>query len=61
VNFNISWAIYAAVAALSLFVLVGFLLLPLVALAWLILVVLGAINASNGNFHRYPLTIRLIK
>ncbi len=61
VNFNISWAIYAAVAALSIFVLVGFLLLPLVALAWLILVVMGAINASNGKFHRYPLTIRLIK
>jgi len=61
VNFNISWAIYAAVAALSIFVLVGFLLLPLVALAWLILVVVGAINASNGKFHRYPLTIRLIK
>jgi uncharacterized Tic20 family protein len=61
VNFNISWSIYAAVAALTIFVLVGFLLLPLVALAWLILVILGAINASNGKFHRYPLTIRLIK
>jgi uncharacterized Tic20 family protein len=61
VNFNISWAVYMVVAAFSILALVGFLLLPLVALAWLILVVLGAINASNGKFHRYPLTIRLIK
>ncbi len=61
VNFNISWTIYMAVAAFSILALVGFLLLPLVALAWLILVILGAINGSNGKFHRYPLTIRLIK
>lgn len=61
VNFNISWSIYMAVAAFSIIALVGFLLLPLVALAWLILVIIGAINSSNGKFHRYPLTIRLIK
>jgi uncharacterized protein len=61
VNFNISWSIYMLVAAFSILALVGILLLPLVALAWLILVIVGAINASGGKFHRYPLTIRLIK
>ncbi len=61
VNFNISWMIYTAIAAFSLFVLVGFLLLPLVALAWLVLVIIAAIKASEGKFYRYPLTIRLIK
>lgn len=60
-NFNISWSIYMTVAALSLFVLVGFLLLPLTALAWLILLVMGAISASSGKLHRFPLTIRLIQ
>jgi uncharacterized Tic20 family protein len=49
------------VAAFSILALVGLLLLPLVALAWLVLVIVGAINASSGKFHRYPLTIRLIK
>jgi uncharacterized Tic20 family protein len=61
VNFNISWSIYMLVAAFSILALVGLLLLPLVALAWLVLVIVGAINASSGKFHRYPLTIRLIK
>jgi uncharacterized Tic20 family protein len=61
VNFNISWSIYMLVAAFSILALVGIVLFPLVALAWLILVILGAVNASNGKFHRYPLTIRLIR
>jgi hypothetical protein len=61
VNFNISWAIYAVVAALSIFALIGFLLLPLVCLVWLVLVVMAAIKASEGKAYRYPLTIRLIR
>jgi uncharacterized Tic20 family protein len=43
-----------------MFVLIGFLLLPLVGLVWLIFVIMAAIKASEGKFHRYPLTIRLI-
>lgn len=60
-NFNISWAIYAAVAAFSIFVLIGVFLLPAVCLAWLILVIIASIKASEGKIYRYPLTIRLIK
>jgi len=61
VNFNISWLIYGLVAALSIFVLIGFLLAPAVLIAWLILVVIAAIKASEGKIYRFPLTIRLIK
>lgn len=61
VNFNISWTIYAAVAAFSMLALVGFLLLPVVAIAWLVFVIMAAVKASDGRFHRYPLTIRLIR
>jgi uncharacterized Tic20 family protein len=61
VNFNISWFIYSVIAGLTLFILVGFLLLPIVLLMWLILVVVAAIKASEGKIYRYPLTIRLIK
>ena len=61
VNFNISWLIYGVVAGLSLFVVIGLLLLPLVALVWLILVVVASIKASEGKIYRYPLTIRFIK
>jgi hypothetical protein len=61
VNFNISWMIYTALAFLSVFALVGFLFLPLVALGWLIFVITASIKASEGKIYRYPLTIRLIK
>ena len=61
VNFNISWSIYILVAAFSILMVIGFLLLPLVSLVWLILVILGAVSASSGKFHRFPLTIRFIK
>lgn len=60
-NFNISWSIYLIVAALTMLVLIGFVLFPLVALAWLVLAIIGAVTASNGKFHRYPLTIRFIQ
>lgn len=61
VNFNISFLIYAAVAFLTVFFIIGFLLLPAVGLVWLILIIVGAIKASEGRIYRYPLTIRLIK
>lgn len=59
-NFNISWAIYMIIAGLSVFVLIGFLLLPVVFLAWVIFVIIGSIKASEGKLYRYPLTIRFI-
>ena len=59
-NFQISYSIYLAVATLSIFVLVGFLLLPILGLAWLILMIVGAVKASNGEFYRFPLTIRML-
>lgn len=60
-NFNISWTIYMIIAALSIFALIGVLLLPLAGLLWLIFVIMAAIKASEGKIYRYPLTIRLIK
>jgi uncharacterized Tic20 family protein len=60
-NFNISWTIYALVAFFSIFALIGFVLLPLVGLAWLVFVIMAAIKASEGKIYSYPLTIRLIK
>jgi uncharacterized Tic20 family protein len=61
VNFNISFMIYAVIAAFSIFALIGFVLFPLVCLVWLIFVIMAALKASEGKFYRYPLTIRLLK
>ena len=59
-NFQISASIYMLIAGLSMFVLIGFILLPIVALATLIMTIFGAIRANNGEQYRYPLTIRFV-
>ena len=59
-NFQISMTIYAIVAAVSLFAIVGFVLLPAVLITNLVLVIVAAVKTSNGEFYRYPLTIRFL-
>jgi uncharacterized Tic20 family protein len=59
-NFQISMTLYSLMAGLSLFVVIGIVLLPLVLITDLVLIIIAAIKASNGEFYRYPLTIRLI-
>ena len=59
-NFQISMTIYALLAGLSLFVIIGVVLLPLALIANLVFIIVASIKASNGELYRYPLTIRLI-
>ena len=59
-NFNISFFLYSAVAAVSLLLLVGFLLLPAVLIAWFVLVIVASVKAANGEQYRYPFTIRFV-
>ncbi len=61
VNFNITMAIASIVAAILTVVLIGFLLLPVIVIAWLIFTVIAAMKANEGVAYRYPLTLRLIK
>jgi uncharacterized Tic20 family protein len=61
VNFNLSFILYGIVSFFLIFVLVGFLILPIVLITWFVLVIVGTLNASRGEFYRYPLTIRFIK
>lgn len=67
-NFNISFTIFIVALVLATFVLffllVGILLIPVIilaALAWLVLVVVGALAASRGEAYRYPLTFRFMR
>jgi len=60
-NFQISMFIYAFIAGLLCFVIIGFFLLPIVILTDIILLIVAAIKANDGQDYRYPLTIRLIK
>jgi len=60
-NFQISVTIYTIVAAIALFLLIGFILLPAVIVFNLVCVILASIEAANGKPYRYPLCIRFIK
>ena len=60
-NFNISFFIYTAVAALSLFVCIGVVLLPVVSICYIVLMIIATIKANNGQHWSYPYIIRFIK
>jgi uncharacterized protein len=60
-NFQISMLIYNVIAAVLCLVLIGFIILPILHILNLVLVIVASIQASEGKFYRYPITIRLIK
>ena len=61
-NFHITIMIYAFWLGLLGFVSCGITWLLLIALAvfQIVCTILAAIKASNGEFYRYPLTIRMV-
>ena len=59
-NFQLSMLIYGIVSFVLIFVLVGFILLPIVGLAWLVFTIIGSVRAARGEEYRYPLTIRMV-
>ena len=61
VNFQITIAIVGLVCTMLMFALVGFLLLPVLGLYWLILTIIAGVKANEGVAYRYPFTIRFIK
>ncbi len=60
-NFQITMTIYALLACLFMFIIIGFVLIFIVILLDIILVVVAAVKANDGERYRYPLTLRLIK
>jgi uncharacterized Tic20 family protein len=59
-NFQLSILIYGIVSGVLILVLVGFILLPLVGIFWLVFTIIGSVKAGNGEDYRYPLTIRMV-
>lgn len=59
-NFQISMLIYNAVAAVFCLVLIGFVILPILWVLNAVLVIVASIQASDGKFYRYPMTIRFL-
>ncbi|HZC98813.1 MAG TPA: DUF4870 domain-containing protein [Actinomycetes bacterium] len=60
-NFNLTWLIYAVVAGVLAFVLIGIPILIALGVAYVVLVIIAAVRANNGQHYRYPLTIRFVK
>ncbi|TVR54905.1 MAG: DUF4870 domain-containing protein [Puniceicoccaceae bacterium] len=61
INFQITIFIAVLVCLLLAFVGIGFILLPVVGILWLVFVILAAIKANEGVAYRYPFNIRFIK
>jgi len=60
-NFQITMLIYNIIAGVLCFVLIGFVLLPILHVLNVVFVIIASLRASEGQFYRYPLTIRLLK
>jgi len=60
-NMQISYTVYSIVAILLCFLLIGFLLAPVVVIAWIIYVIIAGMKANEGEKYQYPYIFRLIK
>ncbi len=61
INFQITMGILFFIATLLLFVVIGCFIIPVLAIAHIILMIMAALAASEGKTYRYPFALRLIK
>jgi uncharacterized Tic20 family protein len=59
-NFHISVIIYCICCIPLTLILIGVPLLIIIGLGTLVLAIVAAVKASDGNCYRYPLTLRLV-
>ena len=57
-NFMISFAIYAAVATITI---IGIPVAIIIGILYIIFVIIATVKANNGEYWKYPLTIQFIK
>lgn len=60
-NFQLSLLIYYTIAGMSIFFLIGILLLPLLFIFSVVYTVVAGLKAQEGEDYQYPFTIRFIK
>lgn len=59
-NFQICMMIYFLTAGLLTFILIGFILLPIIFIVQLVFIIIASVKANQGENYRYPLTFRLV-
>ena len=59
-NFNISCTLYGIISLVLCLVFVGFILLFVLAIFWIIVTIIAAVKSNEGVFYRYPFCIRFV-
>lgn len=59
-NFQITVLIASFVASILIWLLIGFILLPIIWVVNIVFCIIAAIASSKGELYRYPLCLRLI-
>lgn len=61
-NGQLSWCLYSLIGALLYFILIGFFIVPIISLLWLIFSIVNAVKVANGRLdYVMPFTIRFLK
>ncbi|WP_062289079.1 DUF4870 domain-containing protein [Demequina phytophila] len=60
-NFSILVTIAQIIGAITTVILIGFVILPVVGIATLILCIMAGLAANRGESYRYPLNWRIVK
>lgn len=60
-NFQISVTIYGIICSLLIFIGIGIVLLPILAIVTIIYTIIGALKANDGQVYKYPFTIQFLK
>ena len=61
INFQLSITIWIIISGLLIILLVGIPMLIVLVILQVVLVIIGALKADNGQLYKYPMTIRFIK
>ncbi|MCK4511259.1 DUF4870 domain-containing protein [bacterium] len=61
VNFQITMLLAMIASALLIFVFIGVVLLPLIAIGDIVFTVIAALKAKEGEHYRYPFAFRFVK
>lgn len=61
VNFQLSMLLYTLISGVFCLILIGFVFLAILWVLNAVFVIIASIQASDGKFYRYPMTIRFIQ
>ncbi|CAM3889784.1 DUF4870 domain-containing protein [Alkalicoccus chagannorensis] len=59
-NLAISYFVYGLIASILTFILIGWVLIPIIGIALIVLTIIGAVKGFSGETYRFPLIFRLI-